>query len=113
MKLSQRLKIKERQVRLARAAFTESYADAKRVLYRRLSSRTALVMGFSSGLALGWVNGKRRPASRSLSKRVRTSLPRHWLGNYFIWPVLLGTARDLVVGKSKSLTTSHQYGDKS
>lgn len=103
MKLMQDIKIKERQAQLARSAFSESYRELKYVLRRRLSSRTALVAGFSGGLALGWLKGKRRrkPPAR-LAQRAGGSMPRNWLGSYIVWPFLLSTARDLVVSRRPS-----------
>lgn len=102
MNLQQRIKVKERQARLARAAFVQSYAELKHVLYRKLSSRTALTVGFTGGLALGWLKGKPRkhkPAAASLTQQARASMPRNWLGSYIIWPFVLASARDLLIAR--------------
>jgi len=101
--LMQHIKIKECQAQLAHNAFNQSYRELKYVLRRRLSSRTALVVGFTGGLALGWLKGKRRhkPPAR-LAQRADGSMPRNWLGSYIVWPFLLSTARDLVVSRRPS-----------
>lgn len=102
MKLLQSITIKERQAQLARDAFFQSYRELKHVLYRKLSSRTALVIGFSTGLALGVLKGKRRRPTAAPSQRVRGSMPKHWLGSYIVWPFLLATARDLIISRRPS-----------
>jgi len=103
MNLTQRIKLKERQAELARDAFLQTYAELRHVLYRKLSSRTALVVGFGGGLLLGLLKGKRRrPAAAPATSPVRGSMPKHWLGSYFIWPFLLATARDLMIARRPS-----------
>ena len=109
MKLEQRIKIKERQVQLARTALVQSYSELKNVLYRKLSSRTALIVGFTGGLALGWLKGKPRkhkPAAASLTQQARASMPRNWLGSYIIWPFVLASARDLLIARRPSRESS-------
>ena len=100
MKLERHIKLKEREIELARATIAESYGDIRHVLHRRLSSRTALVAGFGTGVALGLLKRRRREASRlELQKQARESMPKHWLGHYIVWPFLLATARDWVVSR--------------
>ena len=105
MKLKGRIKLKEREIELARETIAESYGDIRRVMHRRLSSRTALVLSFGSGVALGLLRRRRRQASEpehhgvELPKRARESMPKHWLGHYIVWPFLLATARDWVVSR--------------
>lgn len=97
MKLEQQLAVKQRQIDLARDTLNESVADFRRVLHRRLSSRTALAVGFGSGVALGWLKRRRRGPRVQLPARAREAMPRHWFGHYIVWPFLLATARDWVV----------------
>ena len=93
MKLRQRIRLKETEAEQARRALDESIAELKRVLHYKLSSRTALILGFGGGWLLGW--RARRAPSSSKARRARTShMPRHWLRSYFVWPFLLRTARD-------------------
>lgn len=100
MKLQRRIKLKEREMELARATIAESYNDVRRVLHRRLASRTALVVGFGTGMALGLLKRRRRTMPRlELPKQARESMPKHWLGHYIVWPFLLATARDWVVSR--------------
>lgn len=103
MKLAARIKLKEKQIELARASLTESVRDARTVLHQRLSSRTALAIGFGGGVALGWLGRRRRRPALPLPQRARESMPRHWLGHYIVWPFLLATARDWVVSRRPSL----------
>ena len=104
MKLDEQLSIKQRQIDLARATLSESYADFRRVLHRRLSSRTALALGFGSGVALGWLKRRRREPRVELPARAREAMPKHWFGHYIVWPFLLATARDWVVQHRPNLT---------
>lgn len=107
MKLQGRIKLKEREIELARETVVESYADMRRVLHRRLSSRTALALSFGSGVALGLLRRRRRqaeprPRRLELPKQAREAMPKHWLGHYIVWPFLLATARDWVVSRRPS-----------
>lgn len=108
MKLQGRIKLKEREIELARETIAESYGDMRRVLHRRLSSRTALVLSFGSGVALGLLRRRRRQAAEprprklELPKQAREAMPKHWLGHYIVWPFLLATARDWVVSRRPS-----------
>lgn len=104
MKWQQRIKVKEREIELARATMAESYRDIRHVLHRRLASRAALVVSFGSGVLLGLLKRKRRPAMPrharlELPKQAREAMPKHWLGHYIVWPFLLATARDWVVAR--------------
>jgi len=76
------------------------------VLHARLSSRTAMALGFAGGLMLGRRQRARSARSgapaaktrvRAAARRVKQSLPPHWLGNYLLWPLVLASARDFVV----------------
>ncbi len=108
MKLQGRIKLKEREIALARETIAESYGDVRRVLHRRLSSRAALVISFGSGVAIGLLRRRRhqpvdtRPNKLELPKHARESMPKHWLGHYIVWPFLLATARDWVVSRRPS-----------
>jgi hypothetical protein len=107
MKLKGRIELKEREIELARETIAESYGDMRRVMHRRLSSRTALVLSFGSGVALGLLRRRRQaspPEQRrvELPKRAREAMPKHWLGHYIVWPFLLATARDWVVSRRPS-----------
>ena len=82
----------------------DSAEEFKRVMHERLSSRTALALGFAGGLLLGW--SQRRKSHKPIRSRVRDattqakqSLPPHWLGSYLVWPFVLATARDFVVSR--------------
>lgn len=100
MKLQGRIKLKEREIELARATIAESYGDMRQVLHRRLASRTALVVSFGTGVALGLLKRRQRKAPRlELPQQARESMPKHWLGHYIVWPFLLATARDWVVSR--------------
>lgn len=113
MGLSKQIRLKERQAEVARAAFEQSVTELRGAWRRKLASRSALVIGFSSGLAVGfWRGGRRRhravpearydrgpSRARRGAERVRTSLPPHWLGHYLVWPFLLSTARDYLVSR--------------
>ena len=103
MKLAARIKVKEKQIELARSSLTESMRDVRTVLHQRLSSRTALAIGFGSGVAIGWLGRRRQRPTLPLPGRARESMPRHWLGHYIVWPFLLATARDWVVSRRPSL----------
>lgn len=108
MKLDEQLSIKQRQIDLARATLNESYADFRQVLHRRLSSRTALALGFGSGVALGWLKRRRREPRVELPARAREAMPKHWFGHYIVWPFLLATARDWVVQHRPNLTDAQR-----
>lgn len=100
MKLQGRIKLKEREIELARATIAESYGDMRQVLHRRLASRTALVVSFGTGVALGLLKRRQRKTPRlELPKQARESMPKHWLGHYIVWPFLLATARDWVISR--------------
>ena len=95
MKLMQRIRLKESEAQQARLALEESIRELKRALHYKLSSRTAMIVGFAGGWLLGW---RPRRRSRSQHGRAITShLPRHWLRSYFVWPFLLRTARDYLL----------------
>lgn len=99
MKLTQHIKLKEREIELARETVARSYAEARHVLRQRLSSRKALVLSFGSGVVLGLLK-RRRPRHEprvQLPKQAREAMPKHWFGHYIVWPFLLATARDWVV----------------
>lgn len=107
MKLTRQIRLKERQVEQARLALEESSAELRRVLHERLSSRTALALGFAGGLLFGWSQGgkRSRPAKvkvRDAAREVKSSLPPHWLAGYLVWPFVLATARDFVVARRPS-----------
>ncbi len=107
MKLTRQIRLKERQIEQARLALNESRAEFRRVVHERLSSRTALALGFAGGLLAGWSRGgkRRRPAEarmRDAIRHARHSLPPHWLGGYLIWPFVLATVRDFVVARRPS-----------
>lgn len=112
MRLTKQIRLKERQAEVAKQALEQSVTELRRTWRRKLASRGALVIGFSSGLAVGfWRGGRRRPRADARSgapqasrlgegaKRVRTSLPPHWLGHYLVWPFLLSSARDFMVSR--------------
>lgn len=113
MRLSTQIRLKERQAQVARRAFEQSMTELRRAWRRKLASRTALVLGFSGGLAAGfWRGGRRRhvpvarpPGEAAASgvrkgaRRMRASLPPHWLGHYLVWPFLLSAARDFLVAR--------------
>ena len=100
MKLESRIKLKQREIELARATIAESYGDIRHVLHRRLSSRSALAVSFGTGVALGLLKRRRPKTARlELPKQARESMPKHWLGHYIVWPFLLATARDWVVSR--------------
>lgn len=106
MTLQQRIKVKEREIELARATMAESYRDIRHVLHRRMASRTALMASFGSGVLLGLLKRRRRPqptgpkqARLQLPKQAREAMPKHWLGHYIVWPFLLATARDWVMAR--------------
>lgn len=107
MKLTRQIRLKERQIEQARLALKDSTAEFKRVLRERLSSRTALALGFAGGLVVGWSRGgrRRRPVKarvRDAAQQVKRGLPPHWLGGYLVWPFVLATARDFVVARRPS-----------
>lgn len=107
MRLKRQIRLKERQVEQARMALSETRAEFKQVLHERLSSRTALAFGFAGGLLFGWSRGgkRERPAKvkvREATRRAKHGLPRHWLGGYLVWPLVLATARDFVVARRPS-----------
>lgn len=86
----------------ARQAFQQNVGNFKHTLHARLSSRTALALGFAGGLLLGRRYRTTRSAKtgkrgQAAAQRVKQSLPPHWLGGYLIWPFVLATARDFVV----------------
>lgn len=111
MNLRGRIRRKEREIELARRALRQSSEEFRRVLHAKLSSRTALVAGFAGGVFLGWQQRRRqrrtRPPPRAhqeggrvrrLGRRATEGMPPHWLRSYIVWPFLLATARDAVVG---------------
>ena len=109
MSLAKQARQKERQIELARRTLVESYGEGKRLVRERLSSRTALAAGFFGGVAVGLLTGGRRKAAnrkrmdgQPVTRRAKESMPKHWLGHYIVWPFLLATARDLVVGRRPS-----------
>ena len=107
MNLRGQIRLKERQITQAHLAMHDTRSEFKRVLHDRLSSRTALAVGFTGGLLLGWSRRKkpRKPAKsrvRDASKQVKQSMPPHWLGSYLIWPFVLATARDYMVSRRPS-----------
>lgn len=110
MGLRKQIRLKERQAVLAREAFAQSMTELRGAWRRKLASRSALVLGFSGGLAVGFWRGRRRQRPRPEAQehrgpardgpsRVRSSLPPHWLGHYLVWPFLLSTARDFLVSR--------------
>lgn len=100
MTLQQRIRYKAREIELARATIAESYGDIRQLIHRRLASRTALAIGFGSGLALGLLKRRRGARPRlQLPRQAREAMPKHWLGHYIVWPFLLATARDWVVSR--------------
>jgi hypothetical protein len=99
----ERIRWKERQIEQARAALRESVIELKRVLHRRLSSRTAMAVGFAAGWLLGWRRPRRAGGNAArATARARHNLPYHWMRNYFVWPFLLRIARDLVLAQRPS-----------
>lgn len=111
MRLTKQIRLKERQAEVARQALEQSATELRRTWRRKLASRGALVLGFSSGLAIGFWRGGRRVRAgahsrepehsrlRGGAERVRTSLPPHCLGHYLVWPFLLASARDFMVSR--------------
>lgn len=111
MKLAGQIKLKEREIELARATIAESYHDIRHVLHRRLSSRTALAVSFGTGVALGLLKRRRPKIARlELPKQARESMPKHWLGHYIVWPFLLATARDWVVSRRPTSSRDSEMG---
>lgn len=108
MKLQQQIRLKERQAEQAQAALDESTQEFRRVVYARLSSKTALALSFSGGWVLGWWRMKHR--RRSNAKRVseRLGMPRHWLGHHIVWPFLLGTVHDYLLSRRDRAKSSSQ-----
>jgi hypothetical protein len=112
MRLTKQIELKARQAEVAKQALEHSATELRRTWHRKLASRSALVLGFSGGLAVGfWRGGRRRKRGRAApdtsrsqngTRRVRTSMPPHWLGHYLVWPFLLSTARDFVVSRRPS-----------
>lgn len=89
-------------MRIAKQAARTHYAAAREIVWKRLSSRSALVASFASGLALGWARSAPKPRTVPApagGKRVFQSAPKHWLRSYIIWPFLLATVRDAVVSR--------------
>lgn len=107
MKLTRQIRVKERQIEQARRSLDDSRAELQRVLHERLSSRTALALGFAGGLLFGWSRGGKRSSPgktgvHEAARRAKGSLPPHWLGGYLVWPFVLATARDFVVARRPS-----------
>ncbi len=81
-----------------RQALQSNYRMFKNRLHREAGSMRTLALGFSAGVALGWLSmGKRKPGS--LRRRLKASAPNHWLGEYIIWPLLLSTIQGLIVSR--------------
>lgn len=106
MGIAQRIRLKEREAIQAREALGESVELFQQVLHERLASRSAMAAGFAAGLWLGWRRRSRRRQPEALHSKTKASgtstLPRNWLGSYFVWPFLLATARDLVLSRRPS-----------
>ena len=112
MRLSERIRLKERQAEVARLALEQTMTELRHTSRAKLASRTALAVGFGGGLALGlWKGGRRKRVGKSrrssdkqqrIDRRMRQSMPKHWLGHYLVWPFLLATARDFVVSQRPS-----------
>ena len=98
MNWAHRVRMKEREIELARATITESVGEMRALVRRRLTSRTAMAVGFGSGVVLGLLGRRRRPRVQ-LPKQAREAMPKHWFGHYIVWPFLLATARDWVVAQ--------------
>jgi hypothetical protein len=101
VKLVQRIHLKESETERAHAALTEGVYELKHALHDKLSSRTAMVIGFAGGWLLGW-RGPRRVVAGSASRQRTRHLPPHWLRQYFVWPFLLNAAREYLLVRRPS-----------